>query len=222
MKDSFLTQRLKAVFNERKSRRLLITVLLIAGTVWLWEDLIKDRVIPKRFGVVEQGRIYRSGQISSALVKRILAKYKIRTIVSLSGDSQDDIDKNAERQAAEELGIKRLIFPLRGNGTGNINNYAGAVAAICQAQKNGKPVLVHCTAGAQRTGGVIAAYRLLVQKKDAPFVLEEMMSYGWDPKDNANLIPYLNSHMEQLAVLLQKMEIIDTVPNPIPQLNPVN
>jgi protein tyrosine phosphatase (PTP) superfamily phosphohydrolase (DUF442 family) len=210
------------MFTGRKSRLWLLVVLLLVGTVWLWEDVVKDRVIPKRFGVVQEGQIYRSGQLSSSLVERTLVKYKIARIVCLSGDSSDDIDKNAERQVAAKLGIERLIFPLRGNGTGDITHYAKAIAAICEAQKKHKPVLVHCSAGAQRTGGVIAAYRLLVEKKDASFVLAEMMRYDWNPKSNPHLLPYLNSHMAELAMLLHQMGVIDYIPSPLPQLEVKN
>jgi len=222
VQDSHLRQRLKLMFTWGKPRLVWPAILLLVGTIWLWEDVVEDRVIPKRFGVVKEGQIYRSGQLSSSLVKRILLKYKIGVIVSLSGDSSGDVDKDAERQAAAELGIERLIFPLSGNGTGDINNYAKAVAAICEAQKKQKPVLVHCAAGAQRTGGVIAAYRLLVEKENAPFVLAEMMRYGWNPKRNVYLLPYLNSHMEELAMLLQQMGVIDHVPPSLPQIGPAS
>ena len=220
MQDSHLRQRLRSTFAGKKARLVWVAILLLVGTVWLWEDVVKDRVIPKRFGVVKQGQIYRSGQLSSSLVKRTLLKYKIGVIVSLSGDSSGDVDKDAEKQAAADLGIERLIFPLRGNGTGDINNYAKAIAAICEAQKKRKPVLVHCTAGAQRTGGVIAAYRLLVEKKDVSFVLAEMMRYGWNPKRNVYLLPYLNSHTGELAMLLQQMGVIDHVPQSLPKIGP--
>ena len=222
MQDSHLRQRLKLMFTRKKNRLVWPAILLLVGTVWLWEDVVEDRVIPKRFGVVKEGQIYRSGQLSSSLVKRILLKYKIGVIVSLSGDSSGDVDKDAERQAAAELDIERLIFPLSGNGTGDINNYARAITAICEAQKKQKPVLVHCAAGAQRTGGVIAAYRLLVEKENAPFVLAEMMRYGWNPKRNVYLLPYLNSHMEELAMLLRQMGVIDHVPHSLPQIGPAD
>ncbi len=205
-------------FISKKSLSVSLVILLLAGAIWLWEDVVKDRVIPRQFGVVKQGQIYRSGQISSSLIKKTLVKYNIGVIVCLSGDESDDVDKVAEKRAAEELGIERHIFPLKGNGTGDINNYAGAIAAICQAQKKQKPALVHCSAGAQRTGGVIAAYRLLVEKEDPVFVIAEMKRYGWNPKRNTKLLPYLNSHMEELAVLLMQIGVIDNVPSPLPQL----
>lgn len=222
MKNSNLKQRLKSVLVGRKSLSVLLVVLLLAGSVWLWEDVVKDRVIPKRFGVVTERQIYRSGQLSSSLIKRTLVKYKMGVIVSLSGDTSDDVDKVAEKLAAAELGIERYIFPLKGDGTGDIKNYAKAIAAICEAQKKQKPVLVHCAAGAQRTGGVIAAYRLLVEKKDPAFILAEMKRYGWNGKRNANLLPYLNNHMGELAVLLQQMGVIDNVPPSLPPIGPAD
>jgi hypothetical protein len=221
MKDGRSTQRLKSLKRSRASRWWLV-IVLIAGAIWAWEGAIKDHIIPKRFGVVKKGEIYRSGQLSCSLVRKTLVKHKIGVIVSLSGDSPGDIDKDAERQAAAELGIERLIFPLSGDGTGDINNYAKAITAICKAQKDHKAVLVHCSAGAQRTGGVIATYRLLVEKKDVSFVLTEMMRYGWNPKRNTNLLPYLNNHMAELARLLHQMDVINHLPGSLPQLKMEN
>ena len=220
MQNSRIKRRFKSMFTDKKSRLVWLAVLLVGGGIWLWEDVIEDRVIPKRFGVVKEGRIYRSGQLSASLIKRTLVKYKIGVIVSLSGDS-DDVDKNAERQAAAELGIERVVFPLGGKGTGDINNYAEAIAAIYEAQEKGKPVLVHCAAGAQRTGGVVATYRLLVEEKAPSFVLAEMKRYGWDPRRNELLLPYINSNMAQLAELLCEMGVINEAPEPLPQLGPV-
>lgn len=201
-------------------RQIIIAtvVLSLVGIIFVWEGFIKDSVVPKKFGVVEKGQIYRSGQLSRWLVEKTLVKYNIKVIVGLSGDSADDLDKNAEKQAAAKLGIERQVFSLSGNGTGDINNYAKAIAMICRAKKEGKPVLVHCSAGAQRAGGVIAAYRLLIEKKDVPFTLREMKHYGWTPKDNPDLLPYLNSHMEELASMLKQMGVINSIPNSLPQI----
>lgn len=79
-------------------------------------------------------------------------------------------------------------------------------------------MLVHCDAGVQRTSGVIAAYQLLMEKKDAASVVDEMIRYGWNPKGNTALLPYLNSNMKELATLLRQMGVIDSVPSPLPQV----
>jgi predicted protein tyrosine phosphatase len=217
MANGHLQQRLKPI---SKIFLICLAVLLIGGGVWAWEGIIKDRVIPKRFGAVQEGQLYRSGLLSSVLVKNILLKYKIKVIINLAADSSDNRDQKAEKQAAAELGIERLTFPLKGDGTGDINDYARAIAAIVQAKQEHKPVLVHCNAGLQRTGGVIVAYQLLVEKKTPSFVYREFTRYDRDPWNDTALFKYINSHMEELAVLLKKMRVISKIPSPLPVFGP--
>lgn len=196
--------------------RIVMIVAVIGGGIWLWEDVLEDRIIPKRWGVVEPGKIYRSGQLSAALVRKTLSKHNIKVIVTLTGNTPGDKDKEAEIQAAAELDIEMLRFPLKGNGTGDINNYAQAIAAIVDARNKAKPVLVHCTAGAQRTGGVVACYRMIVEKKPPSFVYAELLRYDWRDKPDQVLLTYINNNMAQLAELLKQMGVIDQVPDPLP------
>ena len=207
--------------NPRRNRGWLlaasITALVAAG-ISLWTGVLQDRFIPKRFGVVEKGLVYRSAQLSASLIKKVLTKRNIRVIIDLTFEDPNDFDQQAEKKTAEELNVRILRFPLGGDGTGDVNNYARAITAIADAEKNKLPVLVHCAAGAQRTGGVIAAYRLLVQKKDPAFVISEMKRYGWKTKGNPELLTYLNSNMAVLARLLKQTGVIDEIPAQPPQL----
>ncbi len=199
-------------------QRIVLCVILIGGSIWVWHDVIRDRVIPKRWGCVEANQIYRSGQLSSALIERTLEKNGIQTIVSLTGEKPGDPDHMAEIQAAEKLGIELLRFGLGGDGTGDIENYALAIAAIVKAKQEGKPVQVHCAAGTQRTGGVIACYRLLVLGAPKANVIREMRSYDWDPEGNPKLIPYVNENMHTLSTRLVELGVIESVPDPLPLL----
>jgi len=212
----------KSKSTRRRIYPVFLCILLVGGGIWLWKEVIEDRVIPKRFGVVHQGLIYRSGRISATLIKKTLVKHNIRVIVDLTHDEPENADQQVEKRAAAELNIKRLVFPLKGDGTGDINNYAKAIAAIVEAKRNNTPVLVHCAAGAQRTGGVIAAYRLLVERKSCSFVLEELADYNWDPEDDTILLDYLNNHMAELARLIKQERVIDEVPSPLPKLHVKN
>ena len=206
-------------FNRRTALLIAAFVLAAAGT-WVYKSFYYD-FVPKRFGVVEEGYIYRSGQLSAPLVKKILSDRKIRVIVDLTNDDTANPDQQAEKKAADELNIKMSRFPLGGKGTGDVNQYARAIIAIADARKNNLPVLVHCAAGTQRTGGVIAMFRLLVQKKEPAFAVSEMKRYGWNAKDNPVLLPYLNDNMATLAEMLKQAGIIDEIPNPLPRL-PLN
>ena len=130
--------------NARRIRWVVIVVLLglaawFVGThVGQW----KDRFVPRRFRVVELGKIYASGQINQHLIRQVLSQYGIKVIVCLDNDDNSDSDVVAEQTAARDLGIDREIFPLSGDGTGDIHSYANALARIVAANKENVPVLV--------------------------------------------------------------------------------
>ena len=204
--------------NKAKHLRLILIILLIGGTIWAYDEFVKYRIFPKRFGVVEEGELYRSGQISATVIKKTLQKHDIGVIVMMSGYDPRDHDKLTEKEVAEELGIDIYNFPLGGDGTGDVDNYLKSLLTIHRAKQERKPVLVHCSAGAQRTGGVVALYRFFFQKKDTDFVLKELKKYGWKYKSNPNLPVFLNENMPYLAEKLVEEGVISEIPSPLPKL----
>jgi len=206
--------------NKKNGRKLLAAVAiacLIGGGVWFWKNVAQDRLIPRRWAAVEEHSIYRSGQLSSALVKRTLRSHGIKVIVALNSETPTDKNQQAERKAADELGIELLRFPLKGDGTGEVHLYAAAIAAIAQARRQGKPVLVHCSAGVMRAGGVIACYQLLVEGKSPSEALKELKQHGWKPHDRT-LLSYINQNLAEMAAMLHDKGIIDQIPDPLPVL----
>jgi protein tyrosine/serine phosphatase len=179
---------------------------------------LRDRFIPKRWGVVEEGKIYRSGQLSRHLVREMLRKHHIQRVVDLTFDNPEDANHEAELAAILELGIERRLCPLLSDGTGDTHIYAQAVAAVAEAAREGKPVLVHCAAGTQRTGGVVALYRMLVQGKSPEFAFAEMRKYKYDPRSSPLLLEYVNAHIAEIAEDLVVVGTIERVPDPLPQL----
>ena len=99
-----------------------------------------------------------------------------------------------------------------------MDNYLKSLLTIHRAKQERKPVLVHCSAGAQRTGGVVALYRFFFQKKDTDFVLKELKKYGWKYKSNPNLPVFLNENMPYLAEKLVEEGVISEIPSPLPKL----
>jgi len=186
--------------------------------MWLWVELVEDHVVPKRWAAVEKGSIYRSGQLSPSLVEKTLKRHKIDVIVDLTNDDPQDKAQQAQKKAATELGIRLTRFPLKGNGTGDIASYAGAITEIVHARRQRERVLVHCHAGVMRTGGVVACYRLLVERRTPHFVIEELRRNRWDPKDGRVLLDYINEHLAELATMLRDAGVIDEIPSPLPVL----
>jgi protein tyrosine/serine phosphatase len=150
------------------------------------------------------------------LIERVLQDNDIKVIVDLNGKREGKIEHETEDQIALELGIAKQRYPLNGDGTGDIEQYAQAIASIDRAVKSQQPVLVHCSAGSQRTGGVIAMYRVLVQGRTVEEALAEMEHYGWDPLKDKALTTYLDTHVEELAQRLVNLAVIDKVPMDYP------
>lgn len=196
-------------------------VLVVVATIAINHEQVtalRDRFVPKRWGIVEEGKIYRSGQLSRHLVKQVLEKHHIARVVDLTFDNPDDANHESELAAIAELGIERKLCPLDSDGTGDVHIYAQAVAAVAESARQGKPVLVHCVAGAQRTGGVVALYRLLVEGRSPALVLDEMRKYKYDPQRSPRLMEYLNAHIGEIAEDLVRAGTIEQVPSPLPKL----
>ncbi len=207
----------------RRFRKIVAGILIVGAAIWVWDELIKYRVIAKRWGEVVPGQIYRSGQISQWMVKKSLKNHDIQVVIDLTGAYPgwvDQPDQQAEKKAIEKLDIAHYRYPLGGDGTGDIRMYAEAIATLARCERDGKPVLIHCAAGAQRAGGVVATYRMLVRKESPQVAYSEMRRYGWKPEKSQILVDYVNENMPELARLLVARGVLAEIPNPLPVLGP--
>jgi protein tyrosine/serine phosphatase len=208
--------------RQRRTRWTVAAVVVVVGVIAANHrqvTALRDRFVPKRWGVVEEGKIYRSGQLSRHLVRQMLETHRIQTVVDLTWDDPNEQNHIAELSAISELGIERKLCPLQSDGTGDVHVYAQAVAEVATAAREGKPVLVHCAAGTQRTGGVVAFYRLLVDGKSPEFTFAEMRKYNYDPHRSPKLLNYVNAHIADVARDLVRDGIIGRVPDPLPRLS---
>jgi protein tyrosine/serine phosphatase len=196
----------------------VIALPIVAVAAGVWFGGLKYRVLPKRFAVVVPGRIYRSGQISRWVIGDVLDRHEIGLIVDLNGKDPGDEHQVAELEAARRRGVPVKRFPLRGNGTGDIQRYADALTVLHRADREGKPVLIHCHAGGSRTGAAVAFYRLLVQQRDPKDVRVEMEQFRSRLSADHVLVVYMNSQMRKLAELLVQSGVIARVPDRVPQL----
>ncbi|MEM9417937.1 MAG: hypothetical protein AAGA25_02635 [Planctomycetota bacterium] len=192
---------------------VLICLVLAGGAVAAFED----QLIPRRLGTVVEGTVYRSGQIDRRLIRGVLQSHNIERVVLLHGYATHNPDHVAEMQAIKDLSIDYERFPMSGNGLGTPEQYASVVELLHDAVQNDVITLVHRGAGTQRTGGTVAAYRLLVEKADPIEVTLESMRYDWSPNDPDSLWPeFLNENMGVIAQYLVDAGVIDEVPDPLP------
>jgi tyrosine-protein phosphatase SIW14 len=128
----------------------------------------------ENFGCVSV-KIYRGAQPSEAGIKE-LARRGVRTIVDLR-----DADEKArtEKKWAEAEGIKFYNIPFS-NWLAPGDKKVEDVLKIINAGEN-QPVFIHCKRGADRTGTVVAAYRISRERWNANEAKAEAKKYhfGW-------------------------------------------
>ncbi len=195
--------------------RIAIPFLIIGAVIYVYDEHIKYHIFPKRWGTVEEGLVYRSGQLYPEVLHRVVEQHEIEYVIDLNLVEPWNELQQAEIQVLKEIGVTRINTPLIGDGTGEVENYIQAICAIHHAVESEEPVLVHCAAGATRTGGVIAIYRMLVQGRQGPEVWDEATDYKFTGEDG-KLQQYLAENMNTIAHRLVEEGVIEQVPEPLP------
>lgn len=197
-------------------RYFFVLPLVLAALVgWrYWNKHLRYEYFPRNFGTIEEGVLYRSGRIHPKLLPKVFREHKIKYIANLINTYPP------EDAIAKKMGIRVFrMETLQGDGTGDINDYARAITVMVKGKRKGHPVLVHCAAGTQRAGGVTATYRLLVEGvKDNDAIVAELKKYGWRSKDTV-LLNFINKNMYTLAQNLLARNIIERIPDPLPQIH---
>lgn len=215
-----VTQASRAFSRAYRKRALVIGLGILVLSValgTLWFTYLRWQVFPRNFAAVDRNLLYRSGQISPRLIAPTLQRYGIDTVLFMSGDNLAREDVRAEIAACEQLGIRRVNLPLGGDGTGKPEAYVAALLEIHADKARGQQVLVHCHTGSQRTGGVVALYRVLFDGWTVEDAREELLDFGHSPHDNPKLIPYLNENLPLIAQRLVDAGALDKLPDPMPQ-----
>ena len=126
-----------------------------AALVGAWQ--FRDELFEKRFAVVVPGQLYRGAWQRPIPLRRILARERIRTVVSLTAINRDDPKYVAQAGVLGPLGIGWRFVPIRGS-------YATvkqmAEAADLLADPSLHPIFFHCIAGHHRSSQAHAAYRV--------------------------------------------------------------
>ena len=185
--------------RRNRSRSLKIAVLLaVIGVLggYCYRYGIRDNLIPRNFGIVTEGHIYRSGRLTPATMEKIVTANKIKLIVDLGAYEENSPKDVLERRTAEALGAKRVRFALSGDATGNPKDYVETLKLMADPANH--PMLVHCAAGAQRTSAAVMLYRKAFENVPFEQSLEEARTFGHDPFDNPKLLTYLAENGDEI------------------------
>lgn len=115
------------------------------------------------FNTVVSGELYRSGQLGPAQIADYTRQYGIKTIINLRGDNTGSAWYDAEVAEARRLNVTHLNFGISARRELSVTQAVALINAMKTAQK---PILIHCQAGADRSGLASALYLAAIKKSD--------------------------------------------------------
>lgn len=166
----------------------------------------------RNFREVEDGVLYRSGQLSLTGLQRVRHDYGIKTVITLRAGKQADEQSpdTAEEQFCGRQEMFYFRFPYREksvhgspwvkvNGVASVDEYVEQFLKIMDDPKH-HPVLIHCFAGKNRTGAFAAIYRMEYQRWTNAAAIDELKAAGYsDIEDHDDLLTYLQTYRPRWA-----------------------
>ena len=183
----------------------VVAVLTLGGFGYRYG--VRDHVLARNFDVVETGKLYRSGRLTSATTEQVVRGNGIKTIVDLGAFCRDTPDRRVADQTAAALGVKRFQFALQGDGTGDPQMYVDALKII--ADPANQPVLVHCAAGSERTSVCVMLYRKAFEGKGYDETYAEAIAHKPRPHRNPELRKYIDRWGDAIIEAVKTGEPLD-------------
>ncbi|NLG41658.1 MAG: dual specificity protein phosphatase family protein [Phycisphaerae bacterium] len=127
------------------------------------------------FHTVEAGKLYRSAQLGKHTLKAVCQKMGIRTVVNLRGQNSGSSWYDDESACCAAIGVKLVNIPMESDEMPTRE----AMLELWDTFENGEyPMLVHCKAGADRTGGAVAIWRMMEGESRQAAARELSAAYG--------------------------------------------
>lgn len=106
--------------------------------------------------------VYRSRQLTPKALKRYIETYGIKTVLNLKGDAFGKEWWENERSVVEKHGVNWVNIAMDGHKYPTLQQFCRLMTTF----RDGPfPILIHCEAGADRTGEAAALWVLLHNKK---------------------------------------------------------
>ncbi len=123
------------------------------------------------FDVVEDGVLYRSGQLSGKTFDFYIKKYGIKTVINLRGEHPEANWWQQEKEVTEKNNVSLYNISLCASKLTSKKNLKTILNIFDTAPR---PMLVHCRVGVDRTGEVAALWTMDQQHKKTSIALKEL------------------------------------------------
>lgn len=186
----------KRVSPARKLKIVLGITLFLAFAAFIYRTSVFR--ITKNFAVVDQGRLYRSAQLTTSELEETIAKYKIKTVISLRGSPGATSYYENEADTLARLNINFIPVALHDETYPDEKD----LKEIFHQFDHGEfPMLIHCRVGADRTGLIAALYQRSYMNKSIAEAQKQLSFTNWH-------VSFLKPAMNQF---LNKFQGVDWV-----------
>lgn len=128
--------------------------------------------------------LYRGGKPNENGLRK-LADLKVKTVISLQAVNEE------ERNLTKELGMHYISFPMSVYQKPEDELVMHFLSTALKTEN--QPVFVHCASGRDRTGAMIALYRVVVNGWGPKEAYKEAKRYGfWPYYDGAQLKEFIH------------------------------
>jgi protein tyrosine/serine phosphatase len=100
-----------------------------------------------------------------------------------------------ETEAVRKLGLKYISLPMY---RAHSKEQMATFLAMTGDPKTSKSIYLHCQHGRDRTGGMVALYRLQKDHWDFKETLAEMRGYGFDPSTQPEITNLLQTQTKKI------------------------
>ena len=123
------------------------------------------------FHAVEEGKLYRSQQLSPEKLAYFLRRYGIKTVINLRGAQHNDLWWHLEKTTTRHHNAKHHDISMSAKTFPTRKSLAKLLHIYKTAQQ---PILIHCLGGADRTGEAAAVWALAIQNQNISDALKHL------------------------------------------------
>ena len=186
----------------RKALIALLVLLSVPASYVVYSGVLQ---LTGNFHTVIPGEFYRSGQPSGADIAAYKAKYGIKTIINLRGGPRRSKWYREEVETAQRLGIAHFNFYMSPR---HIFRPYKAKELLALFEKAEKPILIHCRAGADRSGLASALYLVATGRGEEAADKQVSLRYGHVGVLHISASRAMPESLERLLPRLRSLKLI--------------
>jgi protein tyrosine/serine phosphatase len=145
-------------------------IVLAAISALLWAGYLR---VTGNIHTIEEGRAYRSAQLSPSSLLKLIADKKIQTVINLRGYNGGKRWYDSEVETTQHAGVKHVDLALSANQPLSNQQISRLLDLL---KKSPEPILIHCEGGADRAGLAAAIYEFIVAER-SPSVAGFQLSF---------------------------------------------